>query len=78
MSGKDLKTVVAELAGADPAAIDASFSLQGEAFSSSIKKAALVASIRRHLGVDCMQAAFAKSYGELEAMIAASRARQRG
>jgi phosphopantetheine--protein transferase-like protein len=68
MAAKDLKTIVAEMAKVDPAQIGPSFPLD-KAFTSSLKKAVLVASIRRNLGVDCMRAALAKDFAELEEMV---------
>jgi holo-[acyl-carrier protein] synthase len=69
MAAKDLKTIVAEMAKVDPAQIGPAFSLQSPAFATSLKKAVLVASIRRNLGVDCMRAALAKDFAELESMV---------
>lgn len=71
--GKDLKTIVAEIAKVDAASVDGKFSLQTENLAASIKKAQLIASIRRHLGVDCMQAGTAKTFEELERMVAAKK-----
>ncbi|MCX5796651.1 MAG: 4'-phosphopantetheinyl transferase superfamily protein [Elusimicrobia bacterium] len=71
MAAKDLRTIVAEMAKVDPGQVGPTFSLQSPAFSSSLKKAVLVASIRRNLGVDCMRAALAKDFAELEQMVRA-------
>jgi holo-[acyl-carrier protein] synthase len=71
MAAKDLRSIVAGLAGVAPAEVNADFSLQTAALASSIKKAMLIASIRKHLGVECMQAGAAKNFAELERMIAA-------
>jgi holo-[acyl-carrier protein] synthase len=57
------------MAKVDPGQIGPTFSLQSPAFASSLKKAVLVASIRRNLGVDCMRAALAKDFAELEEMV---------
>ena len=69
MPAKDLKTIVAEMAKVDPGQVGPTFSLESQAFASSLKKAVLVASIRRNLGVDCMRAALAKNFAELEEMV---------
>ncbi|MDD5627900.1 MAG: 4'-phosphopantetheinyl transferase superfamily protein [Elusimicrobia bacterium] len=71
MAAKDLRTIVAELAKVDPGQVGPAFSLEGPAFAGSLKKAVLVASIRRSLGVDCMRAALARTFAELEAMVQA-------
>jgi phosphopantetheine--protein transferase-like protein len=69
MAAKDLKTIVAEMAKVDPEQVGPAFSLEIPAFSSSLKKAVLVASIRRNLGVDCMRATLARNFAELEEMV---------
>ena len=71
MATKDLKTIVAEIAKVDPGQVGPTFSLESQAFASSLKKAVLVASIRRNLGVDCMRATLAKNFAELEKMVEA-------
>ncbi len=72
MASKDLKTIVAEMAKVDPRQIGPTFSLSSPAFASSLKKAVLIASIRRNLGVDCMRAALAINFAELEKMVGAT------
>ena len=71
MAAKDLKTIIAEMAKVDPGQVGPTFSLQSPAFAGSLKKAVLVASIRRNLGADCMRAALAKDFAELEEMVRA-------
>ncbi len=66
---KDLKSIVAELAGCDLAEINADFSLDRPGLEGSLRRAILIASIRRHLGKDCMQAGRVKTFGELEAAV---------
>lgn len=66
---KDLREVVAGLCKCPPESIGPDFSLDIPALRGSLKKAVLIASIRRHLGKDCMAAATARTFGELEAMV---------
>ena len=72
MSGaKDLRHVVAELGHCDPSELTSDYVLdKSPALRGSMGKAVLVAAIRRHLGKDCLEAASAKTYGELEAILA--------
>jgi len=70
MSGPaDLRAVVARLCGCRPEEISGDFPLDVPALRGSLKKAVLIASIRRYLGVDCMAAAGARTFAELEAMV---------
>jgi phosphopantetheine--protein transferase-like protein len=66
---KDLRGVVAQLCKCAPEEINDGFSLDVPALRGSLKKAVLIASIRRYLGQDCMAAAAAKTFGELEALV---------
>jgi phosphopantetheine--protein transferase-like protein len=66
---KDLREVVAGLCKCAPESIQADSSLDVPALRGSLKKAVLIASIRRHLGKDCMAAASAKTFAELEALV---------
>ena len=66
---KDLREVVAGLCKCPPESIGPDFSLDVPALRGSLKKAVLIASIRRYLGKDCMAAASAKTFAELEAMV---------
>jgi len=72
MSGsRSLRQVVAQLAHCEPSALSDDFVLdQAPALRGSMGKAVLVAAIRRHLGKDCLEAASAKTYGELESILA--------
>jgi phosphopantetheine--protein transferase-like protein len=63
---QSLRKIVAKLAGVQPDAIDAGFSLQTSALKGSIKRAALAAAIRRDLGVNCPAAHAVTTFGELE------------
>jgi phosphopantetheine--protein transferase-like protein len=64
-----LKEIVAKLAGRAPEEIGADFSLNSPGLEGSMRRALLVASIRRHLKKDAMQAALAGTYAELEALV---------
>ncbi|MBI5241007.1 MAG: 4'-phosphopantetheinyl transferase superfamily protein [Elusimicrobia bacterium] len=66
---QDLREVVAGLCKCAPDSIQADFSLDVPALRGSLKKAVLIASIRRYLGTDCMAAATAKTFAELEAVV---------
>ena len=66
---KDLREVVAGLCKCPPESIGPDFSLDVPALRGSLKKAVLIASIRRYLGKDCMAAATARTFAELEAMV---------
>ncbi|MBI4679206.1 MAG: 4'-phosphopantetheinyl transferase superfamily protein [Elusimicrobia bacterium] len=65
----DLREIVASLAGCPPSEVDAGFSLERQGLQGSMRRSVLIASIRRRLGVECMEAAHAKTFGELEAMV---------
>ena len=65
----DLRGIVARLAQCAPAEIGPNFSLQRPSLRGSLKKALLVASIRRYLGVECLQAARANTFSELESLL---------
>jgi phosphopantetheine--protein transferase-like protein len=65
----DLRGVLARLCRCAPEEIRGDFSLDVPALRGSMKKAVLIASLRRYLGVDCMEAAQAKTFAELEAMV---------
>jgi len=66
---QDLRGVVAQLCKCAPEEISEGFSLDVPALRGSLRKAVLIASIRRYLGKDCMAAATAKTFGELETLV---------
>ena len=66
---QDLRGVVAQLCRCAPEEINGDFSLDVPALRGSLKKAVLIASIRRYLGKDCMSAATARTFAELEALV---------
>jgi hypothetical protein len=72
MSGDSLKSIVAGLAGVGEAEVDAAFSLDRPGLDSSLKRAVLIASIRKKLGKNCMEAGRAKTFGDLEAAVASA------
>ncbi len=72
MSGKDLKGIVAGLTSVDPSEIDAAFELDRPGLDTSLKRAVLIASIRKNLGKNCMEAGRAKTFGDLEAAVSSA------
>ena len=66
---EQLRQIVAQLAGLKPEAIGPDFSLRSRGLQSSVRRAALAAAIRRHLGVNVPQVYSVVSFGELEAAI---------
>jgi len=66
---KDLREVVARLCQCSPESVRDDFSLDIAALRGSMKKAVLIAAIRRYLGVDCMEAATARTFGELQGLV---------
>jgi hypothetical protein len=67
---KRLEEIVGELAGCDPGAVDDGFSLDRPGLDSSLRRAILIAAIRRELGKDCMQAGVSRTFGELRQAVA--------
>ncbi|PJA11661.1 MAG: hypothetical protein COX66_19350 [Elusimicrobia bacterium CG_4_10_14_0_2_um_filter_63_34] len=67
---KSLKEVVAGLASVPVEEIDAFFALDRPGLDSSLKRAVLIASIRKNLGKHCMEAGRAKTFSELEDAVA--------
>jgi phosphopantetheine--protein transferase-like protein len=63
---ESLRGIVAKIGRTEADKIGSDFSLRGGEFEGSIRKAALTAAIRRHLGVDSRAAFTAGTYGELE------------
>jgi holo-[acyl-carrier protein] synthase len=61
-----LRDIVAKISGAEANSIDSAFSLETSALKGSLKRAALAAAIRRHLGVNCPAAHTVATFGELE------------
>jgi hypothetical protein len=61
-----LKETVAGLVHCSPKEIGPDFSLDRPPLDESLGKSILIAAIRRDLGVECMAAASAKTYQELE------------
>jgi len=72
VSEADLKGIVAGLAGVDASEIDAAFVLDRPGLDTSLKRAVLIASIRKKLGKQCMEAGRAKTYGDLEVAVNAA------
>lgn len=72
---EQLRQIVAQLAGLNPDAIGADFSLRFRGLQSSVRRAALAAAIRRRLGSDCPQAYSAATFAELEAAVEGNDAR---
>lgn len=66
---EQLRQIVAQLAGLKPEAIGADFSLRSRGLQSSVRRAALAAAIRRHLGVNVPQVYSVASFDELEAAV---------
>jgi phosphopantetheine--protein transferase-like protein len=61
-----LRDIVAKISGAEANSIDSAFSLETSALKGSLKRAALAAAIRRHLGLNCPAAHAVATFGELE------------
>lgn len=61
-----LRSIVAKISGAEANSINSSFSLETSVLKGSLKRAALAAAIRRHLGVNCPAAHAVATFGELE------------
>ena len=66
---EQLRQIVAQLAGLKPEAIGIDFSLRSRGLQSSVRRAALAAAIRRHLGVNVPQVYSVVSFSELEAAV---------
>ncbi|MBU2652676.1 MAG: hypothetical protein KKA81_17250 [Bacteroidetes bacterium] len=66
---KTLEEIVADLAGCASGDLSSDFALGPGGLETSLKRALLIASIRRHLGKDCMQAGVVKTFGELRAAV---------
>lgn len=66
---EQLRQIVAQLAGLKPEAIGTDFSLKSRGLQSSVRRAALAAAIRRHLGVTVAEVYSVVSFGELEAAV---------
>ena len=66
---EQLRQIVAQLAGLSPEAIDADFSLKSRGLQSSVRRAALAAAIRRHLGVNIAEVYSVVTFRELEAAV---------
>jgi hypothetical protein len=67
-----LKETVARLMRCSPEEIGPEFSLQRPPLDESLGKSILIAAIRRDLGVECLAAASAKTYAELEKLVLSS------
>jgi phosphopantetheine--protein transferase-like protein len=68
----NLREIVAKLAARPASEIGPDFGLDGPGLKGSMRKSILIASIRRHLNVECMAAAQAKTFADLEAAVAAA------
>jgi phosphopantetheine--protein transferase-like protein len=66
---EQLRQIVAQLAGLKLEAIDTDFSLKSRGLQSSVRRAALAAAIRRHLGVSVPEVYSVVSFRELEAAV---------
>lgn len=66
---QQLRQIVAQLAGLNPDAIDTDFSLKSRGLQSSVRRAALAAAIRRHLGVSIPDVYSVVTFRELEAAV---------
>ena len=66
---EQLRQIVAQLAGLKPEAIDMDFSLKSRGLQSSVRRAALAAAIRRHLGVTMPEVYSVVSFRELNAAV---------
>lgn len=70
MEQKDqLRQIVAQLAGLQPDQIDPDFSLRSRGLQSSVRRAALAAAVRRHLGISVPDVYSVVTYRELEAAV---------
>jgi len=72
MSQPTLRSIVASLASVPEDGIDASFTLDRPGLDTSLKRAVLIASIRKKLGKNCLEAGRLKTFGELEAAVEAA------
>ena len=61
-----LREIVAQFAGLTAEAIDADFSLKSGGLQSSVRRAALAAAVRRHLGVNIVDVYTVVTFRELE------------
>ncbi|OGR48118.1 MAG: hypothetical protein A2X40_02375 [Elusimicrobia bacterium GWC2_65_9] len=68
----NLREIVGKLAGCPASDVGPDFRLDGPGLSGSMKKSILIASVRRQLGVECMRAAQAKTFAELESVVRAA------
>ena len=68
-SKEQLRQIVAQLAGLNPDAIDPDFSLKSRGLQSSVRRAALAAAIRRHLGVNVADVYSVVTFRDLEAAV---------
>jgi phosphopantetheine--protein transferase-like protein len=66
---EQLRQIVAHLAGLTPEAIGTDFSLRSRGLQSSVRRAALAAAIRRHLGVNVADVYSIGTFRDLEAAI---------
>ncbi|MBI5210276.1 MAG: 4'-phosphopantetheinyl transferase superfamily protein [Elusimicrobia bacterium] len=64
-----LQDIVAKLADCPASEVVPGFSLERPGLQGSMRKSVLVASIRRHLDVECMEAARATTFAELEDLL---------
>lgn len=70
MEQKDqLRQIVAQLAGLTSDQIDPDFSLRSRGLQSSVRRAALAAAVRRHLGVSVPDVYSVVTFGDLEAAV---------
>ena len=68
-SKEQLRQIVAQLAGLNPDAINTDFSLKSRGLQSSVRRAALAAAIRRHLGVNVADVYSVVTFRDLEAAV---------
>lgn len=66
---KALEDIVADLTGHPVANISDTLNLDEAGLGNSLKRALLIASIRRHLGKDCMQAGTVKTFADLKEVV---------
>jgi phosphopantetheine--protein transferase-like protein len=66
---EQLRQIVAQLAGLTPDAIGTDFSLRSRGLQSSVRRAALAAAIRRHLGVNVADVYSVVTFRDLEAAV---------
>ena len=71
-----LRQIVAQLAGLTPDAIGTDFSLRSRGLQSSVRRAALAAAIRRHLGVNVADVYSVATFRDLETAVRESDARE--